>query len=132
MMRLASNLTIAAAIMTGCIGAAAAQTTPSVQPEIVRVDHPGRALFTANCAPCHGTGSGDDGSPMLPGTAALAAKYGAERPAALELRNDLPAPVLKLFVRHGVGAMPGFRPAELTDAQIGLIADYLLANAQAN
>ncbi len=132
MKRLFGSMAAASVILTSVISVAFAQGAAAPQLEIVRIDHPGRALFAAKCAPCHGTGHGDDGSPMLPGTAALAAKYGNTRPAALELRTDLPAPVVKLFVRHGVGAMPGFRPAELTDAEIGLIADYLLANAQAN
>lgn len=114
------------------VGAAAAQDTAAPRREIVRADLPGRAIFAHSCAPCHGTGPGDDGSPMLPGTAALAAKYGGTRPAALELREDLSGPVLRLFVRRGVGAMPAFRPAELTEAQIEAIAVYLRATAAAN
>lgn len=114
------------------VGAAAAQDAATPRREIARADLPGRAIFTHSCAPCHGTGPGDDGSPMLPGTAALVAKYAGERPGALELRDDLPAPVLKLFVRRGAGAMPAFRPAELTDADIEAIATYLLATARAN
>ncbi|MES2698137.1 MAG: cytochrome c [Pseudomonadota bacterium] len=120
------------ALALGGLSAAAAQETPLPQGEIVRADLPGRALFAHNCAPCHGTGRGDDGSPMLPGTAALAAKYGATRPAPLELRDDLADPVLRLFVRRGVGAMPAFRPAELSNADIEAIAAYLRATAQAN
>jgi mono/diheme cytochrome c family protein len=124
------RLALAAALAV-CGFAAAAQD--SVPPrEIIRADHPGQQLFARNCAPCHGTGPGDDGSPMLPGTAALTAKYGGQRPGALELRSDLPAPVLALFVRRGVGAMPGFRPGELSDADIAAIASYLAATAEAN
>lgn len=114
------------------VGAAAAQDTAAPRREIARADLPGRAIFAHSCAPCHGTGPGDDGSPMLPGTAALAAKYAGTRPAALELRDDLPAPLLQFFVRRGVGAMPAFRPAELGDADIEAIANYLLATARAN
>ena len=69
---------------------------------------------------------------MLPGTAALAAKYQGRLTAQLELRSDLPAPVLRLFVRRGSGAMPAFRPSELTEAQIAQIADYLAATARLN
>lgn len=114
------------------LGAAAARDTAAPRPEIVRADLPGRAIFANNCAPCHGTGPGDDGSPMLPGTTALAAKYGGTRPAALELREDLTGPVLRLIVRRGVGAMPAFRPSELTETQIEAIAVYLRATASAN
>lgn len=121
---------IAALAVLG-MSAAAAQSPPPPR-EIVRPDMPGRALFAHNCAPCHGTGRGDDGAPMLPGTAALTAKYAGLRPGELELRNDLPAPVLQLFVRRGVGAMPAFRPAELGATQIEEIADYLRATAALN
>ena len=100
--------------------------------DIVRPDLPGRVVFENQCAPCHGTGPGADGAPMLPGTAALAAKYAGTRPGALELRGDLPAPVLRLFVRRGVGAMPAFRKSEITDAQIDEVAAYLAATAAAN
>lgn len=131
-MRADPRIALVLALALGGLGAAAAQDTVPPQGEIVRADLPGRAIFVHSCAPCHGTGRGDDGSPMLPGTAALAAKYADERPAALELRSDLPGPVLRLFVRRGVGAMPAFRPAELTDAQILAIADYLRATALAN
>lgn len=99
-------------------------------PEVVRADLPGRMIFERQCAPCHGTGPGDDGAPMLPGTAALAAKYGGDLPGELELRGDLPAPVLLLFVRRGSGAMPMFRPSELTDADIAAVADYLAATSR--
>ncbi|TIX50947.1 c-type cytochrome [Alteraurantiacibacter aquimixticola] len=100
--------------------------------DIERADLPGQQVFARQCAPCHGTGPGDDGSPMLPGTAALAAKYEGALPAALELRSDLSAPVLTLFVRRGSGAMPMFRKAELTDAQIEELAAYLAATAALN
>ncbi|GEM_PF-581549 len=100
--------------------------------DIVRPDMPGRALFAEHCAACHGTGSGDDGARLLPGTAVLQEKYEGARPGEIELRNDLPAPVLRVFVRRGTGSMPMFRPSELTDAEIDEIADYLAASAAAN
>ncbi|MXO87316.1 c-type cytochrome [Altererythrobacter aestuarii] len=93
---------------------------------------PGRVIFARQCAPCHGTAPGDDGSPMLPGTAALTAKYEGRLPGLLELRSDLSAPVLNLFVRRGSGAMPMFRKAELSDADLAAIADYLAATAREN
>lgn len=91
----------------------------------------GHALFTAQCAPCHGAGPGDDGSPQLPGTAALALKYKGEQPPELEKRADLDADILRVFVRNGVGAMPMFRKAELTDKDVDDIAAYLKASAAA-
>lgn len=104
--------------------AAAASLSVAAQSESSQVAH-GRQVFEQECAPCHGRGPGDDRSEMLPGTAALAEKYQGTRPAALELRDDLPAPVLELFVRRGAGAMPPFRPSELSDADLAAIATYI-------
>jgi len=125
---------IALAVLAGMGGAAALaqQAAPAPVRQITRADLPGGLLFQRQCAACHGTGPGADGAPMLPGTAALAAKYRGEQPALLELRTDLPAPVLRLFVRRGSGAMPPFRPSELTNAQIDQIAAYLAATARLN
>ena len=89
----------------------------------------GARLFVRSCAPCHGQGPGNDGSPMLPGTAALQAKYKGTPPAALERRDDLEPEVLRYFVRHGQGAMPMFRKTEVSDAEIDAIARYLRASA---
>ncbi len=106
------------------LSALALTASVSAQDEDPQVAH-GRQVFEHMCAPCHGQGPGDDGSEMLPGTAALTEKYAGSRPGALELRNDLPAPVLSLFVRRGVGAMSPFRASELSDEDIAAIAAYL-------
>lgn len=103
---------------------AALSLSVAAQDEDQQVAH-GRQVFDRQCAPCHGRGAGDDGSAMLPGTAALREKYAGTRPAALEDRNDLSAPVITLFVRRGSGAMPFFRASELSDADIEAIASYL-------
>lgn len=105
---------------------------PAERPVRVRPDHPGRTLFERQCAPCHGAGPGDDGAPLLPGTATLARKYQGRLPAALELRSDLTLDSLRYFVRNGSGAMPMFRKAELSDADLERIAGYLAATAAAN
>ena len=91
----------------------------------------GRKLFERTCAPCHGQGPGDDGAKLLPGTAALDAKYKGDIPAALERRQDLTPDVIRYFVRNGSGAMPMFRKTELTDPEIAAIAAYLKKNAVA-
>lgn len=111
---------------------AAAIAAAEARPLRYRADHPGRLPFERKCAPCHAAGPGDDGAPMLPGTMALATKYGGDRPAALELRSDLGAEVLLYFVRSGSGAMPSFRKAELSDAEVEAIAGYLAATAKGN
>ena len=87
--------------------------------------NPGKKLFERTCAPCHGQGPGDDGAKLLPGTAALEARYGGATPAALERRRDLTPEVIHYFVRNGSGAMPMFRKTEITDAEIAAIAAYL-------
>jgi len=91
----------------------------------------GEAKFQHSCAPCHGAGIGDDGRAMLPGTDALRIKYRGELPALLEERTDLPAPVLRVFVRRGTWSMPPFRPTEVTDSEIDDIAAYLAQTAKA-
>jgi mono/diheme cytochrome c family protein len=80
---------------------------------------PGRRLFWNHCAACHGEGAG------MPGTAALAAKYGGQKPAPLEQRTDLTADFVTSVVRHGVSVMPMFRKTELSDADLAVLAAYL-------
>jgi mono/diheme cytochrome c family protein len=90
----------------------------------------GGEVFAHYCAPCHGAGRGDDGAPMLPGTHALSLKYRGEKPGLLEERTDLPAEVIKAFVRNGVASMPPFRKTEVTDADLEAIAAYLATTAK--
>jgi mono/diheme cytochrome c family protein len=92
----------------------------------------GNAKFQHSCAPCHGPGPGDDGRAMLPGMDAPRIKYKGEIPAVLEQRTDLPAPILKAFVRQGSFSIPPFRPTELTDAEIVDIAAYLAESSRAS
>lgn len=121
----------AAAGLLGLAGAAIAQQpAPQPLPKVTKANHPGRVIFERQCAPCHGAGPGDDGSPMLPGTATLARKYKGNRPGALELRDDLNGDILRAFVRNGIGAMPSFRKSELSDADVDAIAGYLKATAK--
>jgi mono/diheme cytochrome c family protein len=92
----------------------------------------GKAVFDLHCAACHARGPGDEGRAMPAGTEALHFKYrNGEKPPTLEDRDDLPYPVLNVFVRHGTGSMPGFRKTELSDDEIKAIAGYLAASAKA-
>ena len=102
------------------------------RPDIQRAELAGRSIFERNCAPCHGTGAGDDGSRNLPGTAKLEERYEGVLPGELELRGDLNAATLRLFVRRGIGPMPAFRPSEISDAEIAAIAEYIAATARMN
>jgi mono/diheme cytochrome c family protein len=90
----------------------------------------GKQVFAHWCAPCHGEGRGDDGAPMLPGTHALTLKYRGQKPGLLEERTDLPAELIKAFVRGGVASMPPFRKTEVTDEDLEAIAAYLAATAE--
>jgi len=94
----------------------------SAQDAVVRR---GAAVFQKWCAPCHADGPGNDGRKSLPGTGSLALKYKGEKPALLEQRTDLPAAVLKTFVRGGIASMTPFRKTEVSDADIEAIAAYL-------
>lgn len=132
--RAIARLAAASALcMAGLAGASLAQSIQApASTKVIKADLPGRVIFEHQCAPCHGAGPSDDGVPMLPGTAALERRYQGALPAALELRDDLDADMLRLFVRNGIGAMPSFRKAELSDADIDAVAAYLSATAQAS
>jgi len=108
---------IAALLAATCATSAAAQDSAPIAR--------GKEVFAHYCAPCHGDGPGDDGAPMLPGTHALTLKYGGEKPGLLEQRADLPAEIIKAFVRTGVASMPPFRKTEVTDEDLEAIAAYL-------
>jgi mono/diheme cytochrome c family protein len=110
-----------ALLLLGAIGSAAA----------AQADRPtdGRTLFVRTCGPCHGAGPAPDGIAMLPGTAALQAKYKGSLSPYLENRADLDADVLRVILRNGQGGMPMFRKTEVTDAEIAAIAAYLKASA---
>lgn len=120
----------AAAFSCGILALSAMESAPAFGQRAPTASGPdviehGRALFMHECAPCHGAGPGDDGAPMLPGTAALDAKYKGELPAALERRADLDVDIVRFFVRNGAGSMPMFRKAELSDADIDAITAYM-------
>lgn len=99
---------------------------------LVKADLPGRVVFEHQCAPCHGAGHGTDGAPVLPAVAALQRRYNGDPSPLLELRPEIEADYVRLFVRNGVGAMPAFRKSELTDTQVDQIAAYLRATAKAS
>jgi mono/diheme cytochrome c family protein len=82
----------------------------------------GEKVYQKWCFPCHGTGSGK------PATDLLAARDKGTRPAALEERTDLTAPVIKQFVRRGVMFMPTFRKTEISDADLDALSAYLMRN----
>lgn len=110
----------------GLLGLLATGTLAQSRPDVAH----GREVFARHCAPCHGPGRGDDGAPLLPGTHALTLKYRGEKPGLLEERTDLPAELIRAFVRTGVASMPPLRKTEVTDADIDAIAAYLADTAR--
>jgi mono/diheme cytochrome c family protein len=92
------------------LGAAAvAQDAPAAQPA-------GEALFVQKCGLCHLEGGF--------GTRVLSRRV-PQGHALLQDRENLPAVFTSLVVRRGLGSMPQIRPAELSDAQLAVIARYL-------
>ena len=84
----------------------------------------GRVVYEKWCAPCHDPGISH------PGTHALMAKYQGTKPAVLLERTDLPASIVKYFVRHGISVMPQFRKTEISDAELDALAAFLSRNTK--
>jgi len=82
----------------------------------------GKKIFDKWCGICHAEGR------YMPGTNGLKAKYKEEKTALLEDRTDLPAALVKVFVRSGVGIMAPFRKTEISDAELEDLAVYLARN----
>lgn len=80
----------------------------------------GAAIYQHYCIACHDRGVGH------PGTQNLAYRYGPEK-AALADRDNLTPDYVRIMVRFGRGLMPGFRPSEISDDQLKLLAEYLAA-----
>ena len=76
----------------------------------------GHDLFIEKCGGCHLK----DGF----GTRVLARRV-PEGQAELEARAVLPAALTIAVVRRGIGSMPQIREAELSDAELQAIAQYL-------
>lgn len=91
--------------LLGCGGMAAAAEPPT-----------GQALFRQHCGVCHLAGG--------TGTFMLGRRLGAES-ALLENRTNLDAAYVRTVARHGIASMPRFSRAELPEAQLASIAQYL-------
>ena len=83
----------------------------------------GKALFELYCIGCHGAGPGN------PGTQRLEERLSADQAPLLD-RDKLPPDYVKLVVREGFKLMPPFRPSEITDAQLDVLAAYVAGEAQ--
>ena len=79
----------------------------------------GKEVYDYWCINCHGS------FPGTPGTQALEVLYGGLKPADLEERTDLPAELVRLYVRTGVSIMPTFRKTEISDEDLEALVAYL-------
>lgn len=77
-------------------GASLALATPSPPPR------PPEAVYAKVCGYCHGHNVG----PVIRG-------------------RSLPPEMIRHLVRSGMGAMPPFRPTEITDAELAALADWI-------
>jgi mono/diheme cytochrome c family protein len=78
----------------------------------------GAAVYTTRCAGCHAATPGNIG------TMVLAKRLGKEQ-SVLDQRTNLDATYVATIVRHGLGIMPGFRPTEISDAELAQLTAYL-------
>lgn len=89
----------------------------------------GQAVFHERCEACHGQIPdqifGPVFLPPMPGTQALQARYRGTKPAVLEQRTDLTREFVTVVVRRGLGAMPFFRPTELSEEDLDALVAYL-------
>ncbi len=79
----------------------------------------GEQIYQRHCSACH------DAGPGHPATLLLGQKYGAEK-AVIKGRKDLNQVYVKAIVRGGLLEMPPFRPTEITDAELDVIAEFII------
>jgi mono/diheme cytochrome c family protein len=89
-------LAVGTALAAGMAGNAQAQATYEVQPRAPEY------LYARTCGYCHG----HNVAPIIRG-------------------RNLPAPVMAAMVRSGQGAMPAFKPTEITNAELQALAAWL-------
>lgn len=100
---------MAAAVLSALAGQAAAEPRS------------GEKIYDLYCAGCHRP----DGEG--PGTVMLGHRFGEQR-ASITDNKSLDRNYLKQVVRNGFIEMAPFRKSEITDAELELLADYILAD----
>jgi mono/diheme cytochrome c family protein len=111
--RLITKAAFFATVLALTLGAVACGSARRGEPIAGRMDlyevslQRGQAVFDAHCYKCHTKGEGGM-SPAI---------------------NDKPLPkfLMRLQVRHGLGAMPGFSRDEIGDRELDDLLDYLVA-----
>ena len=91
---------------------------PDVTNDSVRLaaDQDGERMYMRRCGVCHLEGG--------MGTMVLARRMAPEL-APLENRRDLSRDIIFSAVREGTGSMPRLTPVDVTNAELGAIADFL-------
>lgn len=82
----------------------------------------GAEVYRKWCSDCHS-------APTGPGSMALQRKYQGALPAILEQRSGMNREYVALVVRRGISFMPSFRKTEISDAELALMAEYLVSAA---
>lgn len=99
--------------LSGCQGAGDTKT------EIVDTrPKTGKELYEHWCAACH------DAGPGHPGTLRMAGDFGEDR-SVLIGNEDVSRELVKFAVRNGFNMMPPFRPTEISDEDLELLAEYV-------
>lgn len=96
----------------------AVQTAPPEVASPPAVARTGEDIYNLQCKACHDPGGGH------PAILLLAEKHGAEK-SVIKGREDLTEDYIKSIVRNGLLEMPPFRPTEVTDEELDLIAAYI-------
>ncbi len=91
-----------AAVALGVAGAAGLAGTALAQATYETSPRAPEYLYARTCGYCHGHNVG----PVIRG-------------------RNLPAPVIAAMVRSGQGAMPAFKPTEITDTELQALAQWL-------
>ena len=92
---------------------------PRTEPVDEQLVRSGAQIYQRHCQACHDPGAGH------PATLLLGQKYGAEK-AVIKGRKELNLVYVKTIVRGGLLEMPPFRPTEITDAELDVIAEFII------
>jgi cytochrome c5 len=117
-LRLAAAVTASALLLALTAAAqapASGAVTPAAQPRAAGTEE-GKTLFQARCGMCHLQGG--------TGTFMLGRRLGLAN-ALLAERTNLDATYVKHAVRNGIVSMPRITRAEVSDAELQAIVDYL-------
>lgn len=98
--------------------AAGALAASNAQAADARPALTGAEVFAKNCSYCHAPGDEHAGTRQLRDTR-------GDEFAVLQQRTDLQTDYVETIVRHGLNAMPPFKPTAITDDELDRLAKYL-------